>query len=156
MTNVPKDPNPQVPECITRPRVFGLWLHGYLGVSLLLSGCGNADLPPTIPVMGTVTVNGQSCPGPGSLRFMPMSAAEGLPRRPGRAEFGLDGRFKVTSFRDGDGLVPGTYKVQLECWKTPPADGQPGVSYLSAAFQPPDLAVERDQVSVNFDIDATK
>ena len=150
----PKYPNNQAPKHARRNVGSRVWLIGCLGTFVFLWGCGGADLPLTIPVSGTVSVNGSSCPGPGSLRFTPIRVADGMPRRPGRADFDTDGRFEVTSFRDGDGLVPGTYRVQLECWQTPPANGQSGVSYLAADYQPPELTVGRDQRSFVFDIDA--
>jgi len=31
-----------------------------------------------------------------------------------RALFDLDGKFQAMSFEDGDGLVPGTYRVRVE------------------------------------------
>ena len=119
-------------------------------------GCGSSDLPTTIPVTGTVTVDGEACPAAGSLRFSPLQVVEGLPRRPGRADFGADGHFRVTSFRDGDGLVPGTYRVQLECWQTPPANGQPGVSFIKDDFAPRELTVDATQRSIEYDIDAPR
>jgi hypothetical protein len=102
---------------------------------LLLSGCGS-DRPQTIPVEGTVTLNGGPWPAPGELYFLPTRPAEGFPRRPGTAEFGTDGEFAATTWEDGDGLTPGKYKVFVMCWKTPPTfKGPPPESYVDVKYQ---------------------
>jgi hypothetical protein len=85
---------------------------------------------------------------------MPLKVPQGLPRRPGRASFAKDGGYAVTSFRTGDGLVPGEYRVQIECWRVEPAQGTPGVSYIAPGYQAPDLNVDAGQgtVDANFDL----
>jgi hypothetical protein len=119
-----------------------------------LVGCGSSDMPTTIPVSGQVTFGGSACPGAGSVKFLPLEVAAGLPRRPGYAEFDTDGAFEATSFEPGDGLVPGTYRVQIECWKVPPANGAAGESYIAANFTPPDLlvAAENRKVQVDYEV----
>ncbi len=117
-----------------------------------LTGCGESHLPATIPVTGTVQFAGGACPGPGRIRFLPVEVAAGLPRRPGRATFEVDGEFEVTSFRPGDGLVPGTYRVMVECWKVEPANGKPGVSYIATGYEPPALQVDAIAPSVTMNL----
>jgi hypothetical protein len=119
-----------------------------------LAGCSGSDLPETVPVRGVVTFAGKPCPGPGTIRFTPLKIAEGLPHRPGRAAFKQDGAYAATSFQDGDGLVPGVYRVQIECWKVEPAQGVIGISYIAPEFKPPELTVKADQdvVQANFDL----
>ena len=127
-----------------------------LAASLLVlgvCGCGKSDRPLTVPVRGKVTFGGGPCPQSGNIRFAPLEVAEGLPRRPGRADFDTNGEYRVTSYQENDGLVPGKYRVLVECWKVPPADGKLGVSYIEPSFQPPELAVESQSDSVTFDID---
>jgi hypothetical protein len=125
---------------------------------LVVLGCGQSHLPEMRPVHGIVTFDGQACPGPGEIRFRPVEANEGLPRRPGRAAFAADGRFKVTSFNEGDGLVPGTYRVQIECWQQEPSQGTPGISYIAEGYSAPDLAVPADakRVEQNYDVPRVK
>jgi hypothetical protein len=41
--------------------------------------------------------------------------------RPGYATFDMDGEFEATTWKDGDGLMPGKYGVAVECWKVKPA-----------------------------------
>jgi hypothetical protein len=128
-------------------------------VSLVLlgvSGCGDSNLPPTVPVRGKVTFGGGSCPQSGSIRFAPLETVEGLPNRPGRADFDTSGEYRARSYRENDGLVPGKYRVLLECWKVPPADGKPGISYIAQGYQPPELIVDKQSDSVTFDLDVPK
>ncbi|MCO6046944.1 hypothetical protein NG895_23845 [Aeoliella sp. ICT_H6.2] len=58
--------------------------------------------------------------------------AEGLPKRPAWAQFDQDGRYEARSFSKAGGIMPGTYEVQIDCWKTLPdeATGRPGQSYV--------------------------
>lgn len=109
----------------------------------------------TIPVHGTVTFNGGPCPQSGTVHFAPLTAAEGLPLRPGSGDFDLNGTFKVTSFAPGDGLVPGTYRILIECWETYPGDFEPGVSYIPEKYEPQQLIIEADSdeiIEVSYDI----
>ena len=57
------------------------------------------------------------------LFFAPSEPAEGFPRRPGTADFNEDGEFEASSFKTGDGLLPGKYVVNVECWEVPPSMG---------------------------------
>jgi len=87
--------------------------------AVLLAGCG-ADHPETVPVRGRVTLGGGDWPTRGRLYFTVVEPAEGFPRRPGRADFDTDGYFEARTWEPGDGLMPGTYKVAVECWEIPP------------------------------------
>jgi len=77
-------------------------------------------------------------PASGRILFVPRAVEGGAspsrPLRPGLATFAADGAFRATSWTPGDGLVPGTYAVVVECWKVPPTmDGPPAESHLAAA-----------------------
>ena len=110
-------------------------------VLLLLPACCGPGRPTTIPVTGTVTFGGKAPPAEGAIYFAPLEPAPGYDKRPGRARFGTDGLFAATSFEDGDGLLPGTYRVSIECWKSPPLMGAAGNSHVPPDFTPPELAV---------------
>ena len=63
------------------------------------------------------------------------SRSEGFPGRPGMAPFDTQGRFVVTTWENVEGLMPGQYRVGIECWKLPPSKDNPrGVSYLPAKY----------------------
>jgi hypothetical protein len=116
-------------------------------LALFIGGCGSSH-PTTVRVSGRITFEGRAWPVGGRLYFNSVEPAAGFPRHSGMAEFGTDGRFVATSWNKGDGLVPGKYKVGVECWKVPPTmGGPPEVSYvadshLAAARSPIELTVE--------------
>ena len=120
---------------------------------IAVAGCSKSNRPKTIPVQGKITFNGSAPEYGGALFFAPLEVAEGYSKRPGRALFELDGKFQATSFEDGDGLVPGTYRVRVESWKKPPGMGGAGVSYVPDGFETEDLVVSKDEKSLRFDLD---
>lgn len=126
-----------------------------LSLGVLLAGCGPRG-PETVPVHGRVTFEGGACPAAGTVYFTPVEAPAGLPLRPASGNFETDGTFTVSSFETSDGLVPGKYRVRVECWKQPPGDdGTPGVAYVKAGYEAPDLVVEpgtRGPVKVEYDV----
>ena len=132
---------------------------GYILIvlSLVLStaGCGHSG-PETIKIRGRVTFDGGQCPAAGTVYFVPVDVSSDLPCRPASGNFDADGKFTVTSFRPGDGLLPGKYKVRIECWKQPPDnEGLPGVSYVKDDYEAPGLVVEpdsREPVKVIYDV----
>lgn len=102
---------------------------------MFVAGCGS-DLPQTISLTGKVTFDGAAPPGPGIVYLLPSEAAEGFPLRPATGDFGADGTYTVTTFKPGDGLMPGKYKVYIECWETPPnMDGKPVKSFVPTKYQ---------------------
>jgi hypothetical protein len=122
------------------------------------AGCGGSHDLPLVPVSGTVTFEGGPAPAPGTLSFSqsPGSGVPGLPSRPGRASFDADGKFAVTTFQEGDGLLPGTYRVTIVC-----LDGEPGgarpremITFIPLDYRPDDLVIEegQDSVVVNYDV----
>jgi hypothetical protein len=101
-------------------------------VLLSASGCQEAGVP-LVPVEGKVTYGGGDWPQRGNLYFAVKEPATDMPRKPGTAVLNIDGTFKAKTFVDGDGLVPGTYSVNIECWKEPPSMGpqaSQGISYV--------------------------
>jgi hypothetical protein len=121
------------------------------------SGCGGSDLP-LVPVSGKVTFSGGPCPAPGNVTFTPLEVSAGLPRRPAAGAFNTEGSFEVTSFRPGDGLLPGRYRVTVTCYSGLPNPTSPDpwgdVSYVQKGFEPPELIVEdgSDPIEMNLDV----
>ena len=115
---------------------------------LALTGCGGPSHPATVSVRGRVTLDGGEWPAAGRLYFNTLEPAAGFPRRPGRAEFAANGRFTAWTWDPGDGLMPGRYKVGVECWKVPPTMGGPkevsyvADSHVAAARSPIEFTVE--------------
>ena len=79
--------------------------------ALVLScwGCGTSSEPPagtTIPVKGKVTYKGQPLTQ-GSVVFEPDGGREA------NGEIQSDGTFELTTFKIGDGAVPGVHRVGI-------------------------------------------
>jgi hypothetical protein len=86
--------------------------------SVLFAGCGGSNGPfQYVPVSGKVTYeDGTAIPVSGmKIYFHSLEPPKGDMRvRPGIGSVGSDGTFKdVTSYKYGDGLVLGKYKVSL-------------------------------------------
>jgi hypothetical protein len=105
-------------------------------VLALVAGCGKPGHG-TIPVHGQITFGGGSWPTKGRLYFTTVKSPTGAASRPGMASFAEDGNFIVTTFRDDDGLLPGEYQVNVECWKFAPKMGsfEKAISYVPAHYQ---------------------
>jgi len=130
-------------------RCWTCWSTGMLVTALLFilvaSGCGPSG-PKRIQVHGKVTFDGKPPPGGGSVYFAPVKPAPGFPKRGGYGVFAEgDGTFVVGSVKPDDGLMPGTYRVTMECWQRPPRDdGTPGKSFIPRGYVPPELKVTLD------------
>jgi hypothetical protein len=132
------------------------WNHlAVVSCSLIfLAGCGGSERPSTVPVSGKITFAGGPPPAEGTVNFMALEAAEGFPKRPGAGKFDADGNLTVRSFTEGDGLVPGKYRVRVECWKVPPSmDGPESVSYVAEDYTVPDLVVPVDGDDIPYNLD---
>ncbi|MCC6508226.1 MAG: hypothetical protein IT423_03910 [Pirellulaceae bacterium] len=98
-------------------------------------GCGNG-MPQTVRVTGTVTFDGQKPPGPGIVYFLPQEPAGDLPLRPATGDFDAEGRYAAMTFEPGDGMIPGKYKVYIECWEQAPnMEGKPVKSFVPKKYQ---------------------
>lgn len=110
------------------------WLVAGLAIASTLTGCGSRH--PTIAVSGRVTYDGGDWPKPGTMNFLPLEPAEGFERRPGRAEFDTDGNFRAMTWEEGDGLLPGKYRVTVACWERAPSVEYAGSeSYVPVVYQ---------------------
>ena len=127
------------------PRIFRLLAITALAVAS--AGCGNSH-PRTVTVRGRVTLDGGLWPTAGRLYFSPLEPAAGYTRHSGMAEFDTNGQFAAWTWSKGDGLMPGKYKVGVECWKVAPTMGGPrevsyvADSHLAAAKSPIEIVVE--------------
>ena len=83
----------------------------------VVSGCGDGR-PGRVPVTGTVVYRGQPLAG-GDVVFFPV---EGSPGNRARGKANNRGEFALTTFIEGDGAVPGDYKVMVFAYR--PADPQ--------------------------------
>jgi hypothetical protein len=127
-------------------------------LAMVAAGCGSGHGLPLVPVTGRITFQGGTPPAPGNFTFVQTgdSVVKGLPKRPGRATFGSDGKYRATSFEEGDGLLPGTYDVNITCLDPAAQSGQrfDDVSYVPSGFRAKQIVVEKDggPIEVNFDV----
>jgi len=83
-----------------------------LGSSGVLSGCGGSGRPETIPVSGTVTLDGKPVAG-ASVMFSPEPSG-----RPATGVTDEQGRFTLKTFEAGDGALVGKHTVTVALVKT--------------------------------------
>ena len=109
-------------RCFDSSTVLGIAIP-ILALATML-GCGRStdtDRPRTVPVLGTVTHNGQPLAG-ASVTFL---RTDGQPSAVGRTD--SNGRYSLTTFEPGDGAIPGEYGVQVVKYEepdSPPEDGE--------------------------------
>jgi hypothetical protein len=77
-----------------------------LMLALLVAGCGGPTRPATAPVSGRVTYAGKPVPL-GQIMFYPERG------RPAMGAIGADGAYRLTTFVNGDGAIPGRFKVTI-------------------------------------------
>ena len=129
---------------------------------LVLAGCGDSG-PKMISVHGKITFDGGECPAEGTIIFSPIETPAGVAKRPGSGKFSKDGAFTITSYKDrpNSGLLPGRYRVRIECISGQPPQRPGGfeeVSYIAAKYKPEELTVpeDEDDIEINYDIPLKK
>jgi hypothetical protein len=91
-------------------------------LGLVLTGCGGKYKP--VPVEGIVTLDDQPVPG-ATVLFLPDSEGG----RSASAMTDGEGNFQLTTYQEGDGALPGKYRIMVtktEAIDAPPAPIQPG------------------------------
>ncbi len=106
-------------------------------IGISLTGCMERSRQSAIPIHGRVTLDKGPWPTEGILCFLPIKPAPGFPSRAAAVNFSADGNFPApTPWAEGDGIVPGRYKVYVECWKVPPTrEGPDPVGYAAPKYQ---------------------
>lgn len=93
--------------------VLRLFMLGILLSGLVLAGCGPPN-PPTVEVKGVVTLDAQPVEG-AAVVFTP---SEG---RPATGRTDAAGEFVLSTFKQGDGAVPGKHRVTVSKTSTKPS-----------------------------------
>lgn len=113
---------------------------------LLLIGCGDGR-PTRVPVAGKVLIDGQPLTK-GFVRVVPAND------RAATGAIDEEGRFRLTTFEQGDGCVPGTHPVEIialesisdteTLWLVPKKYHQAATSGLTVTIDGPtdDLTIE--------------
>lgn len=86
------------------PRIGIIWLAA---ACVLLSGCGGSDVPETIPVEGTVKLDGNPVEG-ANVGFYPKSGG-----RPAMGRTDRNGHYTLSTFAARDGAIPGEHAVVI-------------------------------------------
>jgi len=114
-----------------------------LALLLPLVGCAKEG-PERVAVAGQITYGGGDWPKPGVIYFTPLGGASGATIHPGLGHFDVHGDFTAQTFEPGDGLVPGKYRLHVECWEVEPSPDPshgPPKSYVPQKFQLPELDI---------------
>ncbi|MEX0794576.1 MAG: carboxypeptidase regulatory-like domain-containing protein [Pirellulaceae bacterium] len=104
-----------------------LFTRGWMALafvgSVLLGGCAGpeSEYPPTVPVEGTVTYQGQ--PLEGALVAFKRTDGKGAV---GRTDAG--GRFQLTTYTTNDGAEVGSYQVEIVKYEPAPEELPEGVT----------------------------
>ncbi len=85
------------------------WMVGLIGSALALAGAGCGGGRGVVKVNGTVTLDGKPLAG-ALVSFVPRDLGSGR-LATGRTD--ANGAFDLTTFRTGDGAIPGPYKVTI-------------------------------------------
>src|SRR5262245_1955877 len=125
-------------------------------VLVCMAGCGKGNVL-TKQVRGQVTFEGGGPPTEGQITFAPIEAAATLPRRPATGDFDKSGTFQLTTFTEDDGIIPGKYRVNINCWREPPTlKTKLSANYVPADFKF-DVTVDENAVEpVELQIDVPK
>lgn len=133
---------------VKRANRSGFKSWSLLAVALLLVGCRGGEAPPdTVRVTGRVAYQGRPL-STGTISFQPAGETRGPANRPATGTLDGEGRYELSSFRSGDGAVPGEYRVVIvslaeapsiddpdsaEVWAIPERYGNGATSGLTAS-----------------------
>lgn len=121
-------------------------------------GCGGSKHP-TVEVSGVVTIGDALPSGAGMIVFTPTQTPAGGLMKPGRAAFDQSGQYQAQTFGNADGLLPGTYRLAVSCWESPPSmAGPPAKSYIDEKYTTArtsglELVVDADGGPIELDLD---
>jgi hypothetical protein len=125
---------------------------GLLALAMLpLAGCSDGGLE-TVPVYGKVSFAGRNAPDACRLYFQPIKS-ESI-SRPASTTADADGSYEAKAFRDSDGLMPGTYKVQVSYFDLKPgANPDLDTSYTESTYDAGELVVDSDEGEIERNIE---
>ncbi len=124
--------------------IHPVWIA--LGVcATMVLGCGGLDRPERVPVSGRVLIDGEPLTV-GNIQILPDGA------RAASGKIDSDGRFEMTTFEPGDGVVPGTHRVVVvanealggtgQKWHAPKKYVDPAMSNLTVEITEPTDSLE--------------
>jgi hypothetical protein len=113
-----------------------------------------------VRVNAQVSFEGREFPQHCKVYFSPIEVPEGLPKRPAAGRPDKEGRLSATSWKKGDGLVPGTYEVTIQYYDPKPgADLTSDDGWVGKSHQVEDLLIEpgmRGPIEVRYTVPKPK
>lgn len=106
-----------------------------LTITAMACGCGDGN-PKTYPVSGTVTLDGKPVP-----KAMLLFTLEGSTNKASTTLSDDQGKYALSTFKQGDGAVPGKYIVTVSKFQRGPED--------SPYDDPPGQAVEQTPEAIS-------
>ena len=97
-----------------------LFMTVLLSLGGLFVGCEASGTAGLVPVSGKVTVSGKPLTQ-GAITFV----ADGSGTT-AASEIDATGKYTLSTHKPGDGVAPGSYKVRIESWATPPRMDETG------------------------------
>ncbi len=73
-------------------------------------GCSQNEQPQAYPTSGVIRFNGQPMKGGGAISFVPIGNLAG---KAAGGETREDGTFVMSTYNDGDGSIPGKFRVMV-------------------------------------------
>jgi hypothetical protein len=127
------------------------WTYAIGALLVAIVGCGGTNRLKTIPISGSVTIDGKAPGESGKIYFTPTAAAAGYSRRPASGSYTRDGNYLIMSWAPDDGLVPGHYTVAL----TPNEPDKSAIpsKYNMSGTSGFEVDVPVDQSKIEFSID---
>ncbi len=86
-----------------------------IAVCCLAAGCSQDSGPQTFPLKGKVLFEGVPVTN-GTVRYAPTDAAKG---RMALGKIGKEGEFTLSTFKSGDGVLPGAYSISITAFIIP-------------------------------------
>ena len=102
---------------------------------VIAAGCGGKPMP--VPTSGRVTFNGapvganKAAIRRGRIAFLPVESGEGCTLRAAAATLDRDGKYELSTFEPGDGVLPGEYNVVVFSLLSGPTMANPGAPIIS-------------------------
>lgn len=98
-----------------------LFTMALLALAGLSGGCGMQGSR-LVPVSGKVTSSGKPLTQ-GAITFVADGSGSTA-----AGEIDAAGQYKLSTHKPGDGVAPGSYKVRIESWETPPRMDETGTN----------------------------
>lgn len=114
---------------------FARWAAGLL-LGMTFLGCGGTEQMEVYPVQGRVNFRGKPMVGGGSIAFVPVGRQAG---KTAGGEIEEDGTYYLSTYSDGDGSIPGEFRVVItqvvesEPEAAPDRDGMGEAAPIAAA-----------------------